>query len=63
MSLEKRVAVITGATGGLGSTLAGELAAHGAKLALLDIDPERLESQVRSLSHPADRILPEILRL
>jgi len=63
MSLEKRVAVITGATGGLGSTLAGELAAHGAKLALLDIDPERLESQVRSLSHPADRIFTQTVNL
>jgi NAD(P)-dependent dehydrogenase (short-subunit alcohol dehydrogenase family) len=53
MSLENRVAVITGATGGLGSTLARELAAQGARLALLDIDPDRLESQVQSLSLPA----------
>jgi NAD(P)-dependent dehydrogenase (short-subunit alcohol dehydrogenase family) len=63
MSLEERVAVITGATGGLGSTLAHELAAHGAKLALLAIDPKRMESQVRFLSLPADRIITQTVDL
>ena len=63
MSLDQRVAVITGATGGLGTTLVGELAAHGAKLALLDIDPERLESQVRTFSLPADRTLTQPVNL
>lgn len=63
MSLEKRVAVITGATGGLGSTLACELASQGANLALLDRDPERLESQVRSLSLPAGRVFTQTVDL
>ena len=63
MSLKDRVAVITGATGGLGSTLARELAADGANLALLDLDPDRLESQVRTLALPAARIFTQKLNL
>jgi NAD(P)-dependent dehydrogenase (short-subunit alcohol dehydrogenase family) len=63
MSLEKRTAVITGATGGLGSTLARELASHGANLALLDLDSERLESQVKSLALPAGRIFIQTVNL
>ena len=63
MSLENRLAVITGATGGLGSTLARELASHGANLALLDIDPARLETLVRSLPLPASRIFTQTVDL
>ena len=63
MSLENRVVVITGSTGGLGSTLARELAAHGASLALLDIDLDRLESQVRILGLPEDRISIQTVNL
>ena len=59
MSLENRVAVITGATGGLGSTLAGELAAQGANLALLSLDRARLKSQVRILGLPESRIFTQ----
>jgi len=63
MSLEERVAVITGATGGLGSTLARELATHGAKLALLGKDPDKLDSQVRSLSLPVERTFTQTVDL
>ncbi len=56
MSLEKRIAVITGATGGLGSVLARELSARGANLALLDRDTVKLEDLAKSLSLPDDRI-------
>jgi len=63
MSLNERVAVITGATGGLGSTLACELATRGSSLALLDIDPARLETQVRSLSLPQERIFTKTVDL
>jgi NAD(P)-dependent dehydrogenase (short-subunit alcohol dehydrogenase family) len=59
MSLENRVAVITGAAGGLGSTLAGELAAQGANLALLSLDRARLKSQVRILGLPESRIFTQ----
>ena len=57
MSLENRVAVITGATGGLGSTVTRQLAAQGASLALLDIDPAKLETLAHSLSLPDSRLL------
>ncbi len=63
MSLENRLAVITGATGGLGSTLAHELASHGANLALLDIDSARLEALYNSLSLPASRIFTQAVDL
>lgn len=55
MSLENRTAVITGATGGLGSTLVRALAAQGANLALLDIDPAKLEALAASLALPDAR--------
>ena len=63
MSLENRVAVITGATGGLGSTLSRELAARGVNLALLAMDPARLETQVRNLALPPARIFTQTVDL
>jgi NAD(P)-dependent dehydrogenase (short-subunit alcohol dehydrogenase family) len=63
MSLENRVAVITGATGGLGTTLARELAAQAANLALLAMDQDKLESQVRSLELPDTRIFIQAVDL
>jgi NAD(P)-dependent dehydrogenase (short-subunit alcohol dehydrogenase family) len=57
MTLENRVAVITGATGGLGSVVTRELAAHGANLALLDRDPDKLAILTGSLSLSESRIL------
>ncbi|MBE3066173.1 MAG: SDR family oxidoreductase [Chloroflexi bacterium] len=57
MTLENRVAVITGATGGLGSVVTRELAAHGANLALLDRDPGKLAALTGSLSLSESRIL------
>ncbi|MCL2916725.1 SDR family oxidoreductase [Shewanella litorisediminis] len=43
MELKDKVIVITGGAGGLGLAMAKDLAAHGAKLALIDVDQERLE--------------------
>ena len=63
MSLENRIAVITGATGGLGSTIARELAVHGLNLALLDIDPARLKTLVQTLSLPASRLFTQTVDL
>lgn len=57
MTLENRVAVITGATGGLGSVLTRDLAALDANLALLDIDPARLDVLTTGLSLPESRFL------
>ncbi len=63
MNLENRVAVITGATGGLGSVVTRDLAARGASLALLDIDPARLSALVGELALPESRILTRTVNL
>ena len=63
MTLENRVAVITGATGGLGSVVTRELAARGANLALLDRDPDKLAALTGSLSLPESRMLARTVDL
>ena len=63
MALENRVAVITGATGGIGLTATGELAARGSNLALLANDPVKLESLASSLSLPSTRLFTQALNL
>jgi NAD(P)-dependent dehydrogenase (short-subunit alcohol dehydrogenase family) len=63
MDLKNRVAVITGATGGLGSIVTRELAAKTANLALLDIDPARLETLTKSLSLPESRLMTSTVNL
>jgi glucose 1-dehydrogenase len=40
LQLEGKVAVVTGAAGGIGATIAAELARNGARVALLDINGE-----------------------
>ncbi|MBO0850653.1 MAG: SDR family NAD(P)-dependent oxidoreductase, partial [Pseudonocardia sp.] len=47
--LRDKVALITGAAGGLGSASARRLAAHGARLVLMDTDAERLAAVSREL--------------
>jgi NAD(P)-dependent dehydrogenase (short-subunit alcohol dehydrogenase family) len=57
MSLEGRVAVITGATGGLGRVAARAFSAAGANLALLSSDQAKLDALLRDLGAPGDRVL------
>ena len=47
-----RTIALTGATGGLGSALAGELRTRGANLALMDLDPDALAVQAARLGGP-----------
>jgi NAD(P)-dependent dehydrogenase (short-subunit alcohol dehydrogenase family) len=63
MDLINRVAVVTGATGGLGATVTRELASRGANLALLDIDPTRLDTLAKSLSLPEPRLFTRTVNL
>ena len=63
MDLENRVAVITGATGALGSTLARELAARSTNLALLDIDPNKLAILAKSLALPGSSLFTKTVNL
>jgi NAD(P)-dependent dehydrogenase (short-subunit alcohol dehydrogenase family) len=63
MTLENRVAVVTGATGGLGSVVTKELAARSVKLALLDINPVKLETLVNDLNLTEERLLTRTVNL
>ncbi|MGA7733379.1 MAG: SDR family oxidoreductase [Chloroflexia bacterium] len=57
MIQQDRVAVITGATGGLGSVLARALAREGVRLALLSTSNEKLQRLAAELDLPPDRVL------
>ena len=63
MTLENRVAVIAGATGGSGSVVAHSLAERGANLALLDRNPERLAALTKALHLGDSRIFTKTLNL
>lgn len=63
MAIEDRVAIITGATGGLGRVVTRRLAEHGARLALFGRNAERLAQLARELSLPEDRYLTRPLNL
>lgn len=51
-----QVAVITGAAGDIGCAITGRLLEMGARVALLDVDRDKLAAAARP--HPVDRILP-----
>ena len=55
---DARVVVITGAAGGIGAALARRFAADGARLALLDLDLERLEPLARDLTNGGAQAQP-----
>jgi NAD(P)-dependent dehydrogenase (short-subunit alcohol dehydrogenase family) len=57
--LRDKVYVVTGAAGGLGSTVAAHLAEAGARLLLTDRDPAALERVVSGLGLPAERAVIE----
>ena len=63
MSLENRTVVITGATGGLGSLLAHDLAARKANLALLDRDANLLSALLKTLALPEANFFGRVLNL
>lgn len=50
LGLENKVAVVTGAVGGMGRVICAELAKQGAKLVLLDLNKEVAESYAKELS-------------
>jgi NAD(P)-dependent dehydrogenase (short-subunit alcohol dehydrogenase family) len=63
MTLENRVVVITGATGGLGSFATRELAAQGVNLALMDRETDKLAALAKNLNLPKSRIITQIVNL
>ena len=58
-SLREKVYVVSGAAGGLGSTVAAQLAAAGARLLLTDRDAAALERAAAGLGLGADRVALE----
>ena len=63
MTIDNRVAVITGATGGLGRTVARRLADEGLHLALMSSDRGRLDAMASELGLPEDRWLTHAVDL
>ena len=61
--MDKRVIVITGATGVLGNLTARAFAERGHSLALLDFNQEKLDSLVRDLNLPAERLYARVVDL
>jgi NAD(P)-dependent dehydrogenase (short-subunit alcohol dehydrogenase family) len=57
MGVENRIAVITGATGGLGSVVAHRLATDGANLVLVGSNADKLDLLSRDLGLPPERWL------
>jgi meso-butanediol dehydrogenase / (S,S)-butanediol dehydrogenase / diacetyl reductase len=62
MRFENKVAVITGAASGIGRAVAQRLASEGARVALIDRNPEGLEKFAASLTHPAQAWVLDIAR-
>lgn len=60
---EGKTIVITGATGALGKKTAHAFALQGHSLALLDNDQAKLDSLVRELNLPEDRLLASVVDL
>jgi len=60
--VNKRVVVITGATGALGNLAARAFAERGHSLALLDHNQEKLDSLVRDLNLPSERLYTSVMR-
>ncbi|MFC4033732.1 SDR family oxidoreductase [Streptomyces polygonati] len=52
-SLDGQVVVVTGAARGVGAALAGELAARGARLALVGLEPDELKNVAEALGRDA----------
>ena len=57
MKIKRSIVAITGAAGGLGAAMAKRLANQGARLALIDFNPDMLDERYTSLSLPSDDVL------
>src|SRR5436309_14023923 len=57
MSLEGKVAIVTGAAQGIGRAIAETLARHGADIVVADLDPGRSQDTVEAVSKLGRRAL------
>lgn len=55
--IDGAVALVTGAASGVGRAVAADLAAHGARIAAVDVDPRGLAATVRALEADGRRAL------
>lgn len=63
MQLDNRVALVTGAAGGIGSAVCRELAAQGAGLCLVDLAPTvALAAELREAGHPVMEIAADVTK-
>jgi len=60
MLLQDKIAIVTGAAGGIGLAIAERFAAEGAKVALADLDADRAEAAARRLDGPAMGVRCEV---
>jgi NAD(P)-dependent dehydrogenase (short-subunit alcohol dehydrogenase family) len=60
MQLSKAVAVVTGAARGIGKAVAEAYAAHGARVALVDVLEGQLRETAREISHTVGAVLPVV---
>ena len=63
MDEKEKIIVITGATGALGNKTVHEFAECGYSLALLDYDQTKLDSLVKELNLPEDRLFASVVDL
>ncbi|MFH2039932.1 MAG: SDR family oxidoreductase [Chloroflexota bacterium] len=63
MSLEDRVVVVTGATGGLGKVAARIFSGQGSRLALISTGSQKLKELASELALPQDRVLTHVADL
>lgn len=57
MSLQGKVAIVTGSAQGIGRTIAETLARDGADLVIADLDPGRSQEVTDAVSHMGRRVL------
>src|SRR5215831_11439716 len=62
MSPESRTALVTGAARGIGLAIARRLAADGRRVALLDLDRDRVEAAAREVGDGAITLVADVTR-